>query len=111
MFPHLLEVTVHIMHDSSSDIKICILVAALPDIWHYGAIARSSRPGVSLLRLSERASFIFSFYLSVAALAFYSDVNQPPPPPATPAPPTPQNNPNPQFILCLYFMFAVVIML
>ena len=51
----------------TSDLKIGTPLAALPDAWQFRISAGTGRPGVSLLWLGEVESFIFNFYLSVAA--------------------------------------------
>ena len=49
------------------DLKIGTPVATLPGAWRYRVSAGTGRPGVSILWLAEMESWIFNFYLSVAA--------------------------------------------
>ena len=51
----------------TSDLKIGIPVATLPDAWHYKVSAGTGQPGVSILWLGEAESLICNVYLGVAA--------------------------------------------
>ena len=47
------------------DLESSTSVANLPDAWHHRVNAGTGGPGVSLLGMSDIASLIFNFYLSV----------------------------------------------
>ena len=51
----------------TSDFKIGNQVAVLPGAWRYRVSAGTGRSGVNILWLGEVESWIYSFYLSVAA--------------------------------------------
>ena len=51
----------------TSDLKIVKAVATLPGAWRYRVSAGTGRSGVSILWLGEVESWIYNFYLSVAA--------------------------------------------
>ena len=51
----------------TSDLKIGTPVATLPGAWRYGVSAGTGWPSVIILWLGEMESWIYNFYLSVAA--------------------------------------------